>query len=101
MILQVTEDQRYTLVEYISHVVNSDYPRVAEDLVRLGFVPPELADPQKTAAVAPQLGRIMGQLIQGGGARKINVQQVKATFQSFLIDWNNIFIGFPYDTSIC
>jgi len=58
--IEVTEDQRYTLVEYISHLVNSDYARVAEDVVRLGFVPPELADPRKTATIAPQLGRIMG-----------------------------------------
>ncbi len=60
MILQVTEDQQYTLVEYISHLVNSDYARVAEDVVRLGFVLHELADPRKTATIAPQLGRIMG-----------------------------------------
>jgi aarF domain-containing kinase len=60
----VTEDQRYTLIEYISHLVNSDYARVAEDLVRLGFVPPEFVDPEKTAAVVPQLSRVLGQLTQ-------------------------------------
>lgn len=73
---QVTEDQRYTLIEYISHLVNSDYARVAEDLVRLGFVPPEFVDPEKTASVVPQLSRVLGQLVQGGGARKVNIQQV-------------------------
>lgn len=73
----MTEDQRYTLIEYISHLMNSDYPRVADDLVRLGFVPEDRADPEKTAAVVPQLTRVMGQLIQGGGVRKINVQQVQ------------------------
>lgn len=73
----MTEDQRYTLIEYISHLMNSDYPRVADDLVRLGFVPEDRADPEKTAAVVPQLTRVMSQLIQGGGVRKINVQQVQ------------------------
>lgn len=73
---QVTEDQRYTLIEYISHLMNSDYAKVADDLVRLGFVPPEMVDPKKTAAAVPQLTRVMSQLIQGGGVRKINVQQV-------------------------
>lgn len=57
--------------------MNSDYPRVADDLVRLGFVPEDRADPEKTAAVVPQLTRVMSQLIQGGGVRKINVQQVQ------------------------
>lgn len=75
--LQVTEDQRYTLIEYISHLMNSDYPRVADDLVRLGFVPEDRADPEKTAAAVPQLTRVMTQLIQGGGVRNINVQQVR------------------------
>jgi aarF domain-containing kinase len=81
----VTEDQRYTLIEYISHLVNSDYARVAEDLVRLGFVPPEFVDPEKTAAVVPQLSRVLGQLTQGGGARKVNVQQVLFRSLSFYI----------------
>lgn len=74
----MTEDQRYTLIEYISHIVNSDYARVAEDLVRLGFVPPEFVDPEKTKAVVPQLSRVLGQLTRGGGARKVNIQQVLA-----------------------
>lgn len=74
--MQVTEDQRYSLIEYISHLVNSDYARVAEDLVRLGFVPPDMEDPAKTAAVVPQLSKVLGQLVQGGGARKINIQEV-------------------------
>jgi aarF domain-containing kinase len=78
----VTEDQRYTLIEYISHLVNSDYARVAEDLVRLGFVPPEFVDPEKTAAVVPQLSRVLGQLTQG---RKVNVQQVLFRSLSFYI----------------
>ena len=81
----MTEDQRYTLIEYISHLVNSDYARVAEDLVRLGFVPPEFVDPEKTAAVVPQLSRVLGQLTQGGGARKVNVQQVLFRSLSFYI----------------
>lgn len=44
--------------------------------MRLGFVPPEFVDPEKTASVVPQLSRVLGQLVQGGGARKVNIQQV-------------------------
>lgn len=61
--------------------MNSDYPRVADDLVRLGFVPEDRADPEKTAAAVPQLTRVMSQLIQGGGVRKINIQQVRSPVQ--------------------
>ena len=74
--VQVTKTQQYALIEYISHIVNNDFARVAEDLVALGFVPEELVDPEKTAAVVPQLSRVLGQLVQGGGARNVNIAQV-------------------------
>jgi aarF domain-containing kinase len=80
----VTEEQRYALIDYISHLVNRDYANVARDLVKLGFVPPDLEDPAKTAAVVPQLTNVLGQLVQGGGARKINVQQVGSFSLSIL-----------------
>ena len=56
--------------------MNADYALVAEDLVKLGFVPPDLVDPAKTVSVVPQLSRVLGELVQGGGARKVNFQQV-------------------------
>eukprot|EP00850_Spirogloea_muscicola_P000970 SM000003S11215 [mRNA] locus=s3:1611199:1615417:+ [translate_table: standard] len=76
LMTEVTEDQRYALITYISHLVNSDFARVAEDLVILGFVPPELVDPNKTAAVVPALSKVLGQLIQGGGAKNVNIAQI-------------------------
>ncbi|MCO5587978.1 hypothetical protein L7F22_041931 [Adiantum nelumboides] len=76
LMTQITSDQKYAFVDYISHLVNADYGLVAEDLVKLGFVPPELVDPEKTVSVVPQLGRVLGELVQGGGAQKINFQQV-------------------------
>nr|PNR54038.1 hypothetical protein PHYPA_007714 [Physcomitrium patens] len=90
----VTEDQRYTLIEFISHLMNSDYPRVADDLVRLGFVPEDKADPAKTAAAVPQLTRVMSQLLQGGGIRKINVQQMTEDITKVAKDY--IFVIPPY-----
>ncbi|CAM6084874.1 unnamed protein product [Calypogeia fissa] len=94
LMTQVTEDQRYALVDYISHLVNSDYAKVAEDLVKLGFVPPDMEDPEKTAAVVPQLTRVLGQLVQGGGARKINIQQVTDDLANMSKDY--VFVLPPY-----
>lgn len=94
LMTEVTEEQRYTFLEYISHLFNSDYEKVAEDLVRLGFVPPELVDPVKTAEVVPQISRILGQLRQGGGARKINVQQVTDDLAKMAEDY--VFVIPPY-----
>lgn len=94
LMTEVTEEQRYTFIEYISHLVNSDYEKVADDLVRLGFVPPELVDPVKTAEAVPQLSRVFSQLTQGGGARKVNVQQVTDDLAKISEDY--VFVLPPY-----
>ncbi|KAJ7548841.1 hypothetical protein O6H91_07G029700 [Diphasiastrum complanatum] len=94
LMTEVTEDQRYTLIEYIAHLINSDYAEVAEDLVRLGFVPAELVDPVKTAAIIPQVSQVLGQLVQGGGARKINMEQVTDGLTKMSKDY--VFVIPPY-----
>jgi tyrosine-protein phosphatase YwqE len=76
--LQVTESQQYALIEYISHLVNNDFEAVAKDLFVLGFIP-EGSDPEKTSAVVEPLSRVLGQLVQGGGAKYVNLAQVKTT----------------------
>lgn len=94
LMTEVTQEQRYTFVEYMSHLVNADYGKVADDLVRLGFVPPELVDPVKTAEVVPQLSRVFAQLTQGGGTRKVNVQQVTEDLAKISEDY--VFVIPPY-----
>ncbi|CAI5484720.1 unnamed protein product [Closterium sp. Yama58-4] len=84
---EVTEPQRYALVSYISHLLSADYERVAQDLVVLGFVPPDLVDEEKTRSVVPQLARVMSQITQGGGARNINFGQVAEDLSSMAQDY--------------
>ncbi|CAI5981175.1 unnamed protein product [Closterium sp. NIES-64] len=84
---EVTEPQRYALVSYISHLLSADYERVAQDLVVLGFVPPDLVDEEKTKSVVPQLARVMSQITQGGGARNINFGQVAEDLSSMAQDY--------------
>lgn len=94
LMTQISVDQQYAFIDYISHLVNADYALVAEDLVKLGFVPPELVDPEKTASVVPQLGRVLGELVQGGGARKINFQQITDDLSAIARDY--VFVIPPY-----
>ncbi|CAI5514854.1 unnamed protein product [Closterium sp. Naga37s-1] len=84
---EVTEPQRYALVSYISHLLSADYERVAQDLVVLGFVPPDLVNEEKTKSVVPQLARVMSQITQGGGARNINFGQVAEDLSSMAQDY--------------
>lgn len=76
LMLRVTEDQRYALIDYISHLVNADYDKVADDLIKLGFISPEMADEEKMATFVPQLSRVLSQLVQGGGIQRIDIQQI-------------------------
>lgn len=74
---QVTVDQRYALIEYISHLVNNDFEAVAGDLVHLGFVPPHMDDPEKVASIVEPLSKVLGELVKGGGAAKLNINEVR------------------------
>jgi predicted unusual protein kinase regulating ubiquinone biosynthesis (AarF/ABC1/UbiB family) len=81
-VLQVTESQRYALLEYVSHLTAKDYEATLGDLITLGFIPPEIgADPAKAALVAPLLGTVLEQLSNGGGANSITVDTVGEEIQ--------------------
>ena len=56
MMTTISEDQRVAFIEYIAHLSARDYDKTLQDLVNLGFVPPELAnDPVNRAIVVPVL----------------------------------------------
>jgi aarF domain-containing kinase len=38
---QVTDDQKYGMIEAIAHLLNRDYEEIIEDFVSLEFIPPE------------------------------------------------------------
>lgn len=63
------------LVEYIAHLSLRDWAAVPEDLRRLGFIRPEAPD---SSVIAEPLGRILTQLSVGGGAKGVNLDQVRA-----------------------
>eukprot|EP00898_Chlorokybus_atmophyticus_P000394 jgi/Chlat1/1355/Chrsp119S01778 len=76
LMTEVTEDQRYTLVEYIAHLLNSDFDKVPYDLMKLGFIPNDKINPEEAAEVAPILGAVIGQFMRGGGAASIDVDAI-------------------------
>ncbi|KAG5187551.1 protein kinase:ABC1 family [Tribonema minus] len=77
LMTEVTEAQRYALLEYVSHLTAKDYDATLTDLITLGFIPREIGDdPAKAALVAPLLGRVLEQLSGGGGAKAITVESV-------------------------
>ncbi|CAM9540171.1 unnamed protein product [Chrysoparadoxa australica] len=77
LMTEVTEDQRYALLEYVSHLTAKDYEATLYDLITLGFIPEEIgADPEKAGIVAPLLATVLEQLSNGGGAKSVTVETV-------------------------
>ncbi|GLC71027.1 hypothetical protein PLESTF_001062300 [Pleodorina starrii] len=74
LMTEVTPEQRLALVEYIAHLSTQDWEKLAVDLQTLGFIPPSV-DPREAGLVEP-LGRVMSQLVGGGGAAKVNIDKV-------------------------
>jgi len=72
---EVTEEQRVSLVEYITHLSLEDWDGIADDLVTLGFVPEGYSD-FRDLDVKPILKEMMGQLISGGGVGNISAARI-------------------------
>ncbi|GIL59707.1 hypothetical protein Vafri_14435 [Volvox africanus] len=79
LMTEVTPEQRLALVEYIAHLSTQDWGKLAVDLQTLGFIPKSV-DPSEAGLVEP-LGRVMSQLVGGGGAAKVNIDKVTADLE--------------------
>lgn len=65
--MQVSEDKRVHLVEYITHLSLEDWDAVTQDLVKLDFLPADMSDEQ-LSVISPVIKDVMGQLVIGGTA---------------------------------
>ncbi|CAG9460317.1 unnamed protein product [Pedinophyceae sp. YPF-701] len=73
LITEVTEEQRATLLEYIAHLSTADWRRVAEDVVKLGFVPnAETLRPMELEGFVDIIEELSSVMVEGGGAKKAN-----------------------------
>ncbi len=77
LVTEIDADRRLALVEYVAHLTAQDWEATVVDLVRLGFIPQEIADDKKKLGiVAPILGSVLEQLSNGGGAKAVNVDEI-------------------------
>jgi len=67
---QVTDNQKYGMVEAIAHLINRDYELIGDDFVNLDFIP----EGTDTAPIVPALKRVFDAALAGGGAKSINFQ---------------------------
>ncbi len=71
---EVTEDQRYGMIEAISHLVHRDYSRIGQDFQTLDFIPKGT----DLTPIIPALSKVFDAALAGGGAKSINFQDLSA-----------------------
>lgn len=83
LMTKITEDQKYGMIEAISHLIHRDYPAIVEDFVLLDFIPEGVnLDP-----IMPVLARVFDQALEGGGAKGINFQELAADLAQITFDY--------------
>lgn len=74
LMTEITDDQKYGMVEAIAHLINRDYSEIGMDFINLGFIPKNT----DTAPIVPALTKVFDVALAGGGAKSINFQELAA-----------------------
>lgn len=74
LMTEITDDQKYGMVEAIAHLINRDYSEIGIDFINLGFIPPNT----DTSPIVPALTKVFDVALAGGGAKSINFQELAA-----------------------
>ena len=74
LMTEITEDQRYGLIEAIAHLINRDYALIGDDFVNMDFIPRGV----DTTPIVPALARVFDAALAGGGAKSLNFQELAA-----------------------
>lgn len=72
LMTQITDDQKFGMMEAIAHLIHRDYTRIGHDFVNLGFIPREV----DTTPIVPALARVFDAALAGGGAKSIDFQEL-------------------------
>mmetsp|Transcript_5770 Transcript_5770/g.11837 ORF Transcript_5770/g.11837 Transcript_5770/m.11837 type:complete len:809 (-) Transcript_5770:159-2585(-) len=74
LMTEITDNQKYGMVEAIAHLINRDYTEIGNDFINLDFIP----EGTDTAPIVPALTKVFDVALAGGGAKSINFQELAA-----------------------
>ena len=74
LMTEITDGQKYGMIEAIAHLIHRDYANIGEDFKNLDFIPAGV----DTAPIVPALTRVFDAALAGGGAKSINFQELAA-----------------------
>ena len=83
LMTEVTEDQKYGMIEAIAHLINRDYSEIGQDFINLDFIPKGT----DTRPIVPALTKVFDVALAGGGAKSINFQELAADLAQITFDY--------------
>ncbi len=83
LMTQITEDQKYGMIEAISHLVHRDYESIGSDFVKLDFIPRDV----DIRPILPALANVFDAALAGGGAKSINFQALAADLAQITFEY--------------
>mmetsp|Transcript_18510 Transcript_18510/g.43329 ORF Transcript_18510/g.43329 Transcript_18510/m.43329 type:complete len:865 (+) Transcript_18510:37-2631(+) len=83
LMTEITDEQRYGMVEAIAHLVHRDYSEIGADFKRLDFIPPDV----DVQPIVPALGRVFDSALAGGGAKGINFNDLSADLAQITFEY--------------
>ncbi|XP_073223656.1 uncharacterized protein [Cicer arietinum] len=83
LVTKLTDDQKYGMIEAISHLIHRDYPAIVKDFVKLDFI----SDGVNLEPILPVLAKVFDQALEGGGAKNINFQELASDLAQITFDY--------------
>jgi len=83
LMTEVTDNQKYGMIEAIAHLINRDYDEIGQDFVNLDFIP----EGTDTTPIVPALKRVFDAALAGGGAKSINFQELAADLAEITFEY--------------
>ncbi|GAX17169.1 aarF domain-containing kinase [Fistulifera solaris] len=83
LMTEVTEDQKYGMIEAIVHLINRDYSEIGQDFINLDFIPKGT----DTRPIVPALTKVFDVALAGGGAKSINFQDLAADLAEITFEY--------------
>ncbi|KAL7541821.1 hypothetical protein ACHAXR_012555 [Thalassiosira sp. AJA248-18] len=83
LMTEVTDNQKYGMVEAIVHLLNRDYSEIGQDFINLDFIP----EGTDTTPIVPALTNVFDAALAGGGAKSINFQELAADLAEITFEY--------------
>lgn len=83
LMTEITDNQKYGMIEAIAHLINRDYTEIGQDFINLDFIPKGT----DTAPIVPALTKVFDVALAGGGAKSINFQELAADLAEITFEY--------------